>query len=204
MFGLLSLVPKHQFFGVSAADCHNVSFFFSGNGLYILGSQRAVLAELVLAAHGRSANCQYQWWWTTLFWWRGVLLCSIFLLKYISHDGSMVLLYMVLQGSHQQKPSHVSIYIYIYIYHTWILWVWDMVACQCCSDRSVFFFTYARLFCIALAAQLCQVTAGLQRGDDAPSPPEVLWADEESTIPIGSMYGICEWWFYGGLMVIKW
>ena len=101
-------------------------------------------------------------------------------------------------------PSTKTPVMLAYIYHTWILWVWDMVACQCCSDRSVFFFTYARLFCIALAAQLCQVTAGLQRGDDAPSPPEVLWADEESTIPIGSMYGICEWWFYGGLMVIKW
>ena len=67
--------------------CQSISFlvfsvtatmfpFFLWNALDILGSQRAVLAGLVLAAHGRGANCQYQWWWTSLFWsfsWRGVL-----------------------------------------------------------------------------------------------------------------------------------
>ena len=123
MFGLLSLVPKHQFFGV---------FGRAGIG----------------SAWQGGANCQYQWWWTTIFWWRGV--------TYPMTDPWCCYIWCSMDPINK-NPSHVSIYIYI----SYMDPSWDMVACQCCSDRSVIF--------------LRQVTAGLQRGDDVPSPPEVLW-----------------------------
>ena len=41
---------------------------------------------------------------------------------WMAHDGSMVLIYMVLHGSHQYTPFMLA---YIYIYHTWTLWMED-------------------------------------------------------------------------------
>ena len=88
------------------------------------------------------AFCWYNWCFQRIYYNYGMVIWEIYLLQYyqwkffmkyiycnsrevLSHDGSMVLLYMVCHGSHQYIPFMLA-----YIPAPWILWVYEIYLLQ--------------------------------------------------------------------------